>query len=431
MTHIESFIRDLLDSETTQRKLNLGVNRLNHMLEELEQLQFNNCRFLLAEPDISETVKQSSQKATVAVSAYRDNNQVNRPKCIRKVNDEYWVGNTYNRISRFNSSWAFLGYWKGEYGDPNRSGTSYAYVSSFAVDTTNNRIYIAMEWRHIVRSFNLETGEFLWQYGDGSPGHMKDNRIWNPVDVEVLPNGNVLICSYNGYGQIGEDEGANHGFLVEVDSSTGQAVACRKMYKPNTDGNAWSDSVSNPIRARILSDGNLYVSMYNRHHVGCWDPETWDYVDSFTKPQGMDVGSVYPRGLCLTHYTLNELTREALVVACNGPKSLGAVDKETHSLVWLTGYGDWDDKREAENNPLSLWDIWDVLEIEPGFYAVADYGNNRISIVPSQMTVEIEFKNIPDDVEIKWVPKGFNKETRTMTVPITKVGSIDKIPIVL
>ena len=432
MKHVQSFLLDLQNNESNQRRLGIGSAQIQNMLDEIRNQQVYNSIFAIAEPIISEEIKEKSKKCTIAVSSYRDNQQINRPRCIRKVGNEFWVGSTYTRIARFNSSWSFLGYWTGQYEDPNRNPNSYSYLSSFAVDETNNRLFISMDWRHRIRAFNLETGEFLWNYGDGTTGHVWDNKLWNPMDVEVLPNGNVLVCNYNGYGQIGETKATNHGTLIELNGETGEFVACRKMYQPNTDGNAWSDSVSNPVRARILADGNLYVSMYNRHHVGCWNPTDWTFIKAFTKPHGMDVGSVYPRGIFLSSYDFKGQTRNALVVVCNGPKSLGAVDAESHELVWLVGHGAWDDRRESRNIPGEFWDIWDILEIEPGYYAVADYGNNRVSVVSAEMSISIPYDiHVPEGKKIVWAPDNFDKTTLKLTIPSYQMSQVKPIPIVI
>ena len=81
----------------------------------------------------------------------------------------------------------------------------------------------------MVRAFKLSTGEFLWQHGNGSAGNLKDNKLYNPQDVELLPNGNVLITGYNGfvYDPDTDEEATGHGHS----GLTGSLFKSRVIYK--------------------------------------------------------------------------------------------------------------------------------------------------------------------------------------------------------
>ena len=383
MSGVKAYLTDLLEAARGRGSAPApGVNLIQDMLGEVAVYEAMNAHIQMAMPRVPDDVRARAEKCRVAVSYYRDGGQVNRPRCIRKVGDEYWVAGYYQRISRFTLDWAFLGFLANvKYGNPVTDSDAYRYISSFCVDTENNRLFVALTANNMVRAFDLETGQEIWTFGDGNAGDLSDDRLYTPLDVELLPGGNVLVCSYNGRGVMDGVVASGNGFLAELNGANGSLVACRKMYRPGTDGSAWSDSVANPARARILADGKLYVSLYNGHHVGCWDVSTWELVKAYSKPPEIDFSTIYPRGLCLSAREEDGQTYYDLVVACNGPRILGAADTTTLKFRWTAGTGRWDDKPDARNIPGEFWGIWDVLEIEPGLFAVADEGNNRISIV--------------------------------------------------
>ncbi len=423
MNTLTAVLKDLAEDKQKKKALGLG----DDMLAKLISQATNGGPRIWAIATVANTDHLSLAVGLgVFASAYRDSNQVNRPTCLRYVNGEIWVGSTYRRIARYDTNGSFLGYWTGIWAEPDSSATGYAYPRSFAVDETNDRIYIAMEWRHRVRAFRLSTGEFLWEFGDGTAGHLWDNQLWSPMDVETLPNDNVLITSYSGYGEQNGTRGINHGHVTELNGETGVLVACRIMYAPDTTGNAWDDACSNPIRARVLSDGLLYVSMYGRNHVGVWNPETWEYVTSYSKPRGVDIASIKPRGV-----TLNAAGDELIVVA-NGPKKLVAVGKGDHDYHWHVGVQQWDDKSGATNNIGEFQDVWDVLHLDDSRYAVADYGNNRVMIVPNQGRIQVPYKvDIPEGYKIVHAPEGYDTNTHELSVPINDLAQVGNLNLLL
>lgn len=407
MSAVTAFLESIKQNSQLKKTLNIGEPMLDYLINEAS---FDGNKSWVKAMPVT-PIDQLLQGLGTAVSSHRDG-IISRPSCLRMVNGEIWVGSYGKPIARFDTNFSFLGYWVGKYADPNREADGYAYVRSFAVDEENDRIYIAMEVRHMVRAFRLSDGAFIWQFGNGQAGHLEDSKLYNPQDVELLPNGNVLITSYNGYGYDPDDdiEGIGHGHVSEFSGLTGSLVKSRIMYL--TNGNGWQHEVSNPNRARIQADGRLYVSAYNRHHISVWNPETWEYIATYSKPAGFDIDGIYPRGMTLS------LDQQELVVVCNGPKMLVTLGVEDFDYKWHSGSSEWDDRKQATNSIGGFSDIWDVLPVGADRYLVADYGNNRIQIVPNNNRIAIPYNlTIPQGFKVVWKPDGYDLTSNTLTLP--------------
>ena len=328
------------------------------------------------------------------------------------------MGSHSQRIARYDLNGSFLGYWIGDRYHPSHRD-SYDYLHAFAIDATHDRIYIAMGGAHRVRAFSLSTGEMIWNAGNGHSGDLKEGRYHSPYDVELLPNGNVLVCCRKGRGQQGDIEAIGDGHITELNGETGELIACRLMYQPNTRGEAWANACANPEQARILDDGLLYVSMTNHDHVGVWNPETWEYVKSYTKPAGVDIARINPRGITLNTH------QDELIIVANSPKMIVALGLTDNDYKWHVGQQRWDDKTSATNRIGEFQDICDVLCIGDDLYAVADYGNNRVMIVGNKRYLDIPYNiTIPDGYEIVHPPANFNIETSTLRVRIEDIHNV-------
>lgn len=421
MSAVQAFLNSIKENSQLKKALNLGEPMLDYLLQEASFDDHKSWVKAMPVTPINELLKGFG----TAVSAYRDG-LINRPSCIRIVNGEFWIGSYSLPIARFDSNFSFLGYWIGHHKDPRNEPDSYNYVRSFAVDTENDRIFICMEWRHMVRAFRLSTGELLWQYGSTSAGHLKDNQLYNPQDIELLPNGNVLITGYNGYGYDPDtdEEGTGHGHVSEFSGLTGSLIKSRVMYK--TNGNGWKHETSHPSRARILADGRLYISSYNKHHMGVWNPETWEYIETYSKATGFDTDAIYPRGMTLS------LDGTELVTVCNGPKMLVTIGVDDRDYKWHVGHSEWDDRKQGLHRIGAFQDIWDVIAIAPDKYLVADYGNQRIQIVPNGEKISIPYSvTIPDGFKVAWKPSAYDLATNTLTLPYNEVQALEDIYLLL
>jgi len=414
---IRRFFDDFSSNDRALRAMGYsqGSQRLARLMDEAN-LDANHI-WVKAEP-IGTAHIDLSKKIGVAVSKYRDGT-VNGPTNIRKVGTEFWVCNYYSQISRFDENWSFLGYW-GRFGDAINTAL-YNSVRDIAVDEANDRVFIVMSNNNRVRCFSLSSADHIWSWGDGSKGDYATNQPDFPCSCEVLPNGNLAVAVKNGRGTIGGQEGIYGGYIAELDAETGNPVACRLMKK--TDGYPWQDEVSLPTQIRILN-GRLYISNNDINLIGVFDPTTWDYIETFARPAGFDVQSVYPNGICLND------AGDQLVVAANSPKLVVALGLTDHDYKWHSGTAGWDDRVSAENKPGEFFSINGILPIGNGFYAVADMGNNRVSIVPefNYFPVQYQFSVPPGYRLVKeQLPPGFDPSTGILMVHIAELQNVSPI----
>jgi hypothetical protein len=403
---LTEFFDDLTENLVARKALGLGA----HMIDALRARAASpgNAAWIEITPISSPTLP-----AGVVASYYTDR-IINAPRALRKVDDEYWVGGS-GRIARFDINWTFLGYWIGSWGNVNETN-HYEYPESFCIDETNGRIIMAMGGRHIVRAFDLETGDHLWTFGTPySAGNLADGLMYNARDVDLLPNGNVVICSTNGTGEINGVTGNNNsGYVAELNGADGTFVACRLMAMPNRY-DAWEGRVHYPVRARYFaSDNCIYIST-GRNHVGVFDADTWKNITTYTKPQGWDVDAITPMGLAIED--------GELIVACNSPRSIVALGLADHDYKWHAGTVGWDARNTPRNQIGEMLDIWDILPVGDGTVLVADAGNSRIMQLPKFNNAVWQYApQIPDGYEIVAGPHGYDTKTHRLSVKLCDLG---------
>jgi len=413
-TLIQSFLSDFAANDRALRAMGYepGSQRLARLIDEAA-LDTNHV-WIEAAPANNDH-QTLREQIGVVVSCYRDGT-INRPRGLRKVGAEFWVVNHYRPVGRFDSNWSYLGDW-GRYGDPNADAANTRYLYDIAVDEVGGRVYTFGDNR--VSCFDLDTAAHVWTWGDGTSGNYADDRPNSyGGSCELLPNGNLAVAVRYGRGTIGGQEGLANGYVAELDAATGNPVACRLMKR--TNGAPWRGEVSEPTRIRLL-DGRLYVSCYNTHLIGVFDPDTWEHIETFTRPAGIDVQSVNPRGLCLND------AGDAVVVAANGPKVLVALGLSDHDYRWHSGEAGWDDRTAAENQPGELYDIYDILPIGGGRYAVADSGNNRISVLPEFNYYPVPYQYaLPAGYRLvdAALPEDFDPDTGTRLVRIKDLDQV-------
>lgn len=397
---IEAFLTDLKQNQQVMKLLGNPVNLIEEALNEIAQLRTNQdkghtiLRLKDKDYDFFEVVEGKFKwKIPVGtVVAKRLDDLIDRPWRIKKVDDEIWVVSLYRRVARFDLNFSFIGYF-GEWGEfdenyPNR----YHYPRGIAV--TEDRVFLAFDWKHRLGCYNRETGERMWLFGDGTAGVPEDGRLYDPCDVAVLPNGNVLVACY--YGQ---PEGAvdNAGFISEHNKEDGSLVKVHLKYA--RDGYPWNGDVCYPRAIRMVQrpdDGKweLWVAYYNRNLIAVFEydetNDSFTYKTSYSKTPGLNVGALY-----INDFTVDSEYKK-VYAAVEGPNVVACLDVETHDLLGFIGKTRWEDYDNNPNTPGAFMKPKGV-EVVNDKLLIADEINNRIqqfplNLVSASQKVRIEYE---------------------------------------
>jgi len=382
---IEAFLNDLKQNQQAMKLLGTPLNVIEDGLNEIAQLRANQrvrdyaiLRLKDKDYDLFEVVEGKFRwKVPVGtVLAQRLDGLTNRPWRIRRVDDEIWVVSLYQCVARFDQNFSFIGYF-GEWGEfsdtyPNR----YVYPRGIAV--TEDKVFLAFDWRHRVGCYDRETGEKIWLFGDGTTGVPEDGRLYNPYDVAVLPNGNVLVACF--YGQ---PQGAvsNAGFISEHKKEDGSLV--KVHFKYARDGYPWNGDVCHPTTIRMVQRPDekweLWVGYHDRNLIAVFEYDeaegNFSYKTSFSKTSGLNVGDLYIRDFVV------DAGYEKIYLTADGPSVVACLSMETHDLLGYLGVHKWEDYDGNPDTPGGFSQPTGVEVIEDKIL-VADYTNNRIQQFP-------------------------------------------------
>lgn len=101
-----------------------------------------------------------------------------------------------------------------EYGTPTTTNTLVASV--WQIDATADKMLHCMYGRHAVRVYDRTTNALLSTIGNFTAGTPEEGKVQNPSRAYFLPNGNVIVVSYNG----NAGAGVRAGSLTEWNIST-------------------------------------------------------------------------------------------------------------------------------------------------------------------------------------------------------------------
>ena len=354
------------------------------------------------------------------------NAPVDQPVAIRMAGDFIYVLSYSKKIGIFDKNGSYKGEWNGLWipqGNSGAAAKSYYNPMGFCIDVDRNRMYIVGQNR--ARAFEFDTGLFLWNFGSGVAGDLKDDRLYDVLDVEILPNGNPVIVCKHGTGLKDGISGFSHGHVSELNAEDGTLVNSHVMYATNTTGKAWENSCHYPAGCRV-SNGLAYVPMGEANHVGVWNAETWQYVTSYTQPKQSQIETMGLFGTCLNH------DETELVMVCNTPNKILSVGLEDSDFKWMIGEHQWDHKTVQQSKWGEFQDIRDIVAVDDGCYLVADYGNNRVMKVSNTETISVAYDaQIPQGFEVAHCPDGFDVDTLTLTVKKSDIDTVGDLVLAL
>lgn len=111
MSLLKAFLQDIAADPRKRQALGIGDQMLAELQAEAASSdgKWRERTWVVATPQAGDW-EAIIRGAKIAVSAYRDG-RIYRPWAIRKVGDEIWIGSEWQRISRWDQNWSFLGYW--------------------------------------------------------------------------------------------------------------------------------------------------------------------------------------------------------------------------------------------------------------------------------------------------------------------------------
>jgi len=151
----------------------------------------------------------------------------------------------------------------------------------FCSDDEN--IYIGTQYNRIL-ALKKDTKEKLWSFGKKySRGSCADDVIGRVTNMQMLPNGNIIMSTYDGAGS----EGNLNGTVEEFDNQ-GNYVKTHLQYISSGEGS--DNETRYPLSIRVYDD-IVYVGKSDSIDVFRYDDENSDleYVDTIRKPSNSNI----------------------------------------------------------------------------------------------------------------------------------------------
>ena len=414
MTCLKSFINDLNANDSLKKYFpGIGPESWAGLVKEAA---YDSTRIYKEYPP---PAGWNDQPFGVKVSYYNDNEGVGQvAKILDLLNGDRLLLSYNGQVGIYSSDWVYKGYIPfGRYANPFTEPDGYRYVWGGDINADNTKLALVMYGHDCVRVFNYTTGAVLWTFGDGINGNAEDDRLYNPYDAVWLPNGNLLVSSYNGTGEVATGSN-NYGFVVELDGTTGAVVEIRLEYGDNL-GYCKRDECMYPTGLGMWGD-HAYVCCVGRDEIGRFlvDSDNFDWVSSYKKPVEINADGVNATCVC-------EGPDNTLVAYATGLKAIAALDIDTGGFRWFSGIPGWDARSAPSNEPHELWDVKGLIyDAVNGVTLVADYGNRRIMALIQNNNATITYTGVeaPDGYFLEQAPPGYDPPSTSMIIPVNKVS---------
>jgi len=298
---------------------------------------------------------------------------VNRPTGIKiTAPGEAIIVSYYQRLIKYTNSFEIETIYPTAYQNPgDNEGIGYSIGFDVAADGT---YAIASYARHICRVYEAD-GTLKFTIGiPASAGNVEDGKLWNAARVMFLPNGNLLVLSYNGRG----NGCTNYGHISEYSRVDGSLVATRLGFYGDGQSAIGSNICYRPMGMDFdKKDSNLlWVSEYGRGRVLLINMTTWLIEDIYYAPSG------YSFATC---YGIASLSDGNFAVTSNTQKSIMVVDRVTKEVVQ-----DLDVFKVRASA-----DFRDVKELEPGYLIFTSWSSGGAFIFPLSNETEISYTQPP------------------------------------
>jgi hypothetical protein len=387
---IEAFLNDLKENQSVMKLLGNPINTIDDCLNEVAQLRANQksrdyavLRLKNKDYEFFEVVDGKLKwKTSIGTVLSVWDGTIDRPWRVRKVNDEIWVVSENKQVARFDLNFSFLGFF-GEWGSfsesyPNR----YEHPRGIAV--TEDRVFLAFDKECRVGCYD-RTGERIWLFGDGTSGRPENGRLYNPCDVAILPNGNILVACYNGRPQ---GATASNGYISEHKKEDGSLV--KVHFKYARDGYPWNGDVCHPSTIRMIQRPDekweLWIVYDERKLIGVFEYNETE--GSFTYK------TCYSLQSRIRDFVV-DASYEKIYLTTEGPARVVCLSIETHDVVGQLGVSRLEDYEGASDTKAGFA-MPTGIELSDDRILVADYTNNRLQQFPLSLIeagkVEIEYE---------------------------------------
>lgn len=405
MSAVISFLQDLQNNDAIMAILGNPTSQINSYITYIQDLenQVNTLSSLSSRSYVKVTpqdgdygsfiiqngkFKWKYQYKFTAFNKYGD--FIAGPIYALNVDDEIWIGSYTTAVARFDNNFSFLGYF-GRYGYPTNTGY-YMNMYGMAYDPNTEYVYIACYTYHVVKIFD-KSGTEIGTIG--TPGVLSyDPNTGNlsyPYDVNILPNGNVLVTCY--YGNPPGSNG-NFGYIAEFTPS-GTFVKIHLM--STSTGTPWVNEIRYPGVTKLIQNPNtniyeLWVIDHSVDTIAVFEYDdtnnVFNFKHSFNKPTTISWGTGY-------YFTTFDISSDYkyLYTSVGSNDILISYDIQTHDVINIKGYNSSENWPYGPETLFANAEIRAILEYGNELI-IGDYINNRIYVIPRDVMVG-DVVNIP------------------------------------
>lgn len=296
----------------------------------------------------------------------------------------------------------------------------------YCVDADYNgtdKVAITTYSHHCVKVYNTSDWSLAFVIGTvQSAGATSAGKLYNPRSARWLPNGNLIVASYNGAGDSGGAGGINHGHITEYDGTTGALIANRMVQGSGTSATG-TNRVYRPMQAvPDPTDPNiLWVNEYGRNKILKVDMTTWLTVGEIFGTATAQISSPWSFGVGTDKLFIgNNGSRQECVILNKSDGSEHAVFTKTE-----TGHG-------------GAYSYGSFFECQPGYVLIPDWNINQVIRIPIEKQTTVSYNApaaIPTGWEIERVFVTANMVMDELTwvadIPVSDLSSIGDVAVLI
>lgn len=272
------------------------------------------------------------------------------------------------------------------YGTPSSTNSLISYCTAADYEETKGRVAMVSGRYDFIRVYKLDIeGDYVKSFDIGVPRsrdyknpYVTAGKLYQPADVNWLPNGNLLVTCKSGLCEAGDP---NSGYIMEINGDTGAFI--RKVCGSDTaydESGVGSTDVKYPTRTLLdpKDPTRFFVYEYGASRMIINDLDTGANIKLFASPQGIRPNGGKAFGLINDGNTL---------LSSNDRYQVYAQDVATGDLLWV---------KDAKKNEFTAkhsgnFSYGNFLEVTDGIYAMGDYSYRRMIFGNADSTYTIQY----------------------------------------